>query len=260
MSDGLQVENGNFTRIVNPLIDRLLLIPFKGCELAVALFIIRKTYGYHKTQDEISLQQICKGINKSKPTVLVALKNLQLVKLALLVKQGNTKGDCNIWKINKYHDTWELVKLAYLVTRKRGAGKASVTESGNAGVTYKRKKKYNTKERERRKTPHKVSFENTSQEIPEIIKLFEVINPSVSKFYGNKSQRAAVERLLEKHGREKLESIINFLPKSNMITWFKITTPCQLEDRMGELIATMQQKKLQAQETKSKSAANVAFN
>ena len=142
----LQVENGNYTRIVNPLIENLVKIPFKGCELAVALFIIRKTYGYNKTQDEISLSQFCIGLNRSKQTIVTALHNLQLVKVARLVKRGTSKKSSNCWRINKYHDTWELVNMARLVQRKRGT---SLTEALKLVQTARHTKdntKYNTKD------------------------------------------------------------------------------------------------------------------
>ena len=84
-----QVENGNFTRVINPLMEELIKIPFRGCELALAIFIIRKTYGFNKTEDQISLSQFCSGINRSKPSVVLGLKNLQLVKVVLLVSKGN---------------------------------------------------------------------------------------------------------------------------------------------------------------------------
>lgn len=124
----LQIENGSYTRIVNPLIENLIKVPFKGCELAVILFIIRKTYGYNKTQDELSISQIMSGVNRSRQTVVTALKNLQLVNMARLVKRGNTKGDCNIWAINKYYTTWNLVNMARLVKRN---DKPSLTERLN---------------------------------------------------------------------------------------------------------------------------------
>src|SRR3990167_8533895 len=122
----LQVENGNFTRIINPVIESLTKIPFKGCELAIALYIIRKTWGYNKTEDAIPLSQFCEETQRSRQTIVVALKNLQLVNIARLVKRGDSIKQANIWKINKYIDTWELVKLARLVKRKRGT---SLTEA-----------------------------------------------------------------------------------------------------------------------------------
>ncbi len=110
-----QIENGNYTRILNSIIDNLFKIPFKGCEFEVAMFIIRKTYGFNKTEDEISLTQFCYNLNRSKPSIVKALKNLQLVNIVLLVKQGDSKKCSNLWKFNKYHPTWELVKVAKLV-------------------------------------------------------------------------------------------------------------------------------------------------
>jgi len=110
-----QIENGNFTRILNSIIDNLFKIPFKGCEFEVAMFIIRKTYGFNKTEDQISLSQFCCGLNRSRPSIVKALKNLQLVNIVLLVKQGNSKKCSNLWKFNKYNPTWQLVKIAKLV-------------------------------------------------------------------------------------------------------------------------------------------------
>lgn len=124
----LQIENGNFTRIINPLIEQLIKIPFKGCELAVALFIIRRTYGFQKKQDEISLTQFQKGLERSRQTIVTALKNLRLVNVARLVKRGSVKNDGNVWEINKYYDTWKLVNVARLVKRN---AKPSLTERLN---------------------------------------------------------------------------------------------------------------------------------
>lgn len=142
----LQVENGNFTRIVNPLIENLIKVPFKGCELAVALFIIRKTYGYQKKEDEISLSQICKGVDRSRPTVVKALENLKLVNIAKLVRIGDSKKRSNIWGINKYSRDWKLVNIAKLVKTTRATSKDGYTLTSKDGLTHKRKKETYTKE------------------------------------------------------------------------------------------------------------------
>lgn len=120
MKDNLQVENGGYLRIVNPLFDRLIQVHFKGCELNVAMFIIRKTYGFNKTEDEISISQIMKGVNRTRQTVVTALKNLQLVNIVRLVKRGNSINSSNVYGINKYSDSWQLVNTARLVKRNRG--------------------------------------------------------------------------------------------------------------------------------------------
>ena len=70
-------------------------------------------------------------------------------------------------------------------------------------------------------------------EIPEIIKLFEEVNPTIQRMYGNTSQRAAVKRMLTRFGREKLEEMIKSLTKINAQKyWPKSTTPCQLENNI----------------------------
>jgi phage replication O-like protein O len=145
MNKDLQVENGNFTRIVNPLIEELITVPFKGCELAVALFIIRKTYGFQKKQDEISLTQFEIGLKRTRPSIVKALKNLQLVNIVKLVKRGDSKNCSNIWEINKYATTWELVSGVKLVKRKQSTSKAEAPQLVKP-VIHTKETKENTKE------------------------------------------------------------------------------------------------------------------
>jgi len=79
----------------------------------------------------------------------------------------------------------------------------------------------------------KVIADKSAGEIPEIIKLFEEVNPLIGKMYGNKTQRAAVQRMLKVFGREKLEDMINALPAINSKQYYpKSTTPCQLENNI----------------------------
>lgn len=81
-------------------------------------------------------------------------------------------------------------------------------------------------------------------EVSEIIKLFEEINPSVKKMYANKTQREACKNLIEKHGFEQLKAIISLLPKTNTMKYAPtITTPLQLEDKLAQLMAFIQKEK-----------------
>lgn len=86
--------------------------------------------------------------------------------------------------------------------------------------------------------------EQSSQEIAEIINLFKEVNPSYSKFFSNKTQRASVARLLTSQGKEKLIKIIALLPKTNVMKYMpNITTPVQLEDKIGQLASQLQKYK-----------------
>ena len=82
-----------------------------------------------------------------------------------------------------------------------------------------------------------------SSQIPVIIDLFKEINPSYKKWFGNKTQRSACERMLKVHGIEKLTKIIPFLKVSNKERFCAIaTTPLQLEDKYAQIEAFWQKK------------------
>lgn len=76
------------------------------------------------------------------------------------------------------------------------------------------------------------------KETNEIISLFKAVNPSFEQLFARSPQRQATARLLAKFGAEKLTEIINFLPRCNSKKYAPtITTPLQLENKMGELAA-----------------------
>ncbi len=162
--EDLQVENGNFTRIVNPLIEHLIKIPFRGCELALALLLIRQTYGYHKTEDSISLSQICDKLKRGRPTVVKALKNLILLNIVVkTVKPHST----NTLAINKYFDTWRVVNTVKLVKTRVWGGKHGLTKTGKDGLTNKRKKETNTKENTASQAPPTFNLEEYLKKMEE---------------------------------------------------------------------------------------------
>jgi len=78
-------------------------------------------------------------------------------------------------------------------------------------------------------------------DINPLIELFKEVNPSYERLFGNTTQRSAMERMLKKYGREKIEQIIKFLPKIFGKPYSPvITTPYLLEQKMANLIAYMQ--------------------
>lgn len=111
-----QKENG-YTPIANEILEKLIASNLNGTEIAVVLFILRKTYGYAKKQDEISISQFLSAIPVTKTSLCSALRNLQLVKIIKLVKKGNSLKSSNLWAFNKDYDTWQLVKKSKLVKK-----------------------------------------------------------------------------------------------------------------------------------------------
>jgi len=73
--------------------------------------------------------------------------------------------------------------------------------------------------------------------INEIIKLFEPINPSYKQLFANKTERAAIERMIKNMGEKKLVATINALPDILSKKYApRISRPTQLENKLGELI------------------------
>ena len=67
---------------------------------------------------------------------------------------------------------------------------------------------------------------------------FKKVNPSYEKLFSNKTQRKAIKNLVDKLGPEKLEKLIDFLPAIFGKPYApRITTPYQLEEKLGDLIA-----------------------
>jgi len=92
---------------------------------------------------------------------------------------------------------------------------------------------------------------NSPNEINDIISLFKEINPSYERLYKNKTERDCVARLLGKGGREKLEEIIAYVAVANKKPYAPtITTPYQLEVKMGDLMAFYEKDKEKSNKNK----------
>ena len=69
-----------------------------------------------------------------------------------------------------------------------------------------------------------------------VIDSFEDTNPSYRKWYGNTTQRGAIQRMIDTHGLERLLKAIKILPSIKGKQYFPtITTPVQLEDKWASL-------------------------
>lgn len=106
-----QKENGN-TGISNELLEQFLLFDFPSASpIKIWLFISRKTYGYQKKTDYLSLTQIERATHLSRPTVVQSLQ--WLVKACLLVKGAKSQKG-TVYGLNKDYEQW-VVNTALLV-------------------------------------------------------------------------------------------------------------------------------------------------
>lgn len=82
--------------------------------------------------------------------------------------------------------------------------------------------------------------------VNEAINLFKDVNPNYRVLYARPPQRAALTRLIEINGFEKLSKVIGILPQSNKIPYLPtITTPIQLEERWAALESGLVRKKVE---------------
>lgn len=81
-------------------------------------------------------------------------------------------------------------------------------------------------------------------EINSLIALFESVNPSYKKFFFNKTERSSLERMVYEHGEEKIRKLIGVLSQTNQEQYAPmITSPYQLESKIGSLLYFLQRKK-----------------
>lgn len=212
-----QTENG-FTKLANELLEHLSTVQMSGSEWQYVMCIIRKTYGYQKKEDWITNSQVVIATGLKKERVSEA-------KSRLLARKIVTENRNKI-SLQKDWEQWvELRKSVSFDTEKR---------NNRYGKAYTQKKKETiTKEISTQGVQISNFMENL---IPEVIKLFEVVDPKNKTYYGNKTQRGACQFLLDEYGLEEIKKRTEVLPKTNGMAFFpNITTPCQLRDKWVQL-------------------------
>ena len=136
-----QLENG-FTKISNEILEALVKTALLGAEFRVIYFIIRKTYGWAKKRDIISLTQFEKGTSLSRLTIIKTIKNL--VTRNMLVKTAIPHNRV-AYNFQKDHEKW-VVNTAILVKHTQGS-KHRLTTLVNTAIPKVVKTAIHTKEK-----------------------------------------------------------------------------------------------------------------
>jgi len=213
-----QLQNG-FTRIANEILEQLSFVQMSGSEWQFVMCLFRKTYGFNKSEDWITGSQIVLMTGLKKERVSEAKRRLLARKIVTEKR--------NKISFNKDYEKWaELRKNVTVVTEKRN-------KMLRKSVNTKDNKETITKDTSRQGLQEKIFMEN---QIPEVIKLFESVDPKNKTYYGNKTQRSACEFLLAEYGLDEIKKRIDVIPKTNGMQFFpNITTPCQLRDKWVQL-------------------------
>lgn len=120
-----QLENG-YVKIANEIMEAMICRPelMRGALFPVIAVVWRKTYGWNKKEDAISISQFVEMTGYSKRSIIYAIQELE-AKNVLHIKR-NTSGllkDTNIISFNKNYNEWLTDKSAPQVEKNRGSAK-----------------------------------------------------------------------------------------------------------------------------------------
>lgn len=100
----IQVEQGNFTRIHNTILERLAITKLSGTEFRCLLYLLRQTYGYGKKEDRIGLTQWAKNTGMQRQNVWEVLNSLKEKHIIYVIDNGPKRAQT--WGFNKYFEQW----------------------------------------------------------------------------------------------------------------------------------------------------------
>lgn len=114
-----QIENGHVD-IANEIAEHLCGYRISGEEWMVLWVIIRKTYGWRKKEDRISLSQFAKVTGLKRQTASRAINKLASKKIIGVIK--NDDSGINVYCFNKHFDEWGVSSKKITVSSKKIRG------------------------------------------------------------------------------------------------------------------------------------------
>ena len=217
-----QKENG-YTPIASEILEHLVKLPLSAAELRVLLWVFRKTYGWNKKEDLISLTQFEQATKMSRPTVVRALKNLVI--RGILVKTPKLA-----YMVEKDWEKW-VVKTPKLVKFGNHLGLDALTKSGLDALTH------NSNKHIQKKRQPTVAEDATleGKQINHLLaEFYKTINPLIS--FKNNTQRDAALEIIKKFGFEEAIDITRYAISVQGDKFApRITTPLKLKEKYADL-------------------------
>lgn len=103
---GIQIEDGNWSRLHNHIWEALATAPLSGAEFRCLMHLFRQTYGWRKKQDTISIGQWQKATGLPRRSVIRTIQGLLAKNIIFRIDNGAYKTPT--WGFNKYVETWNL--------------------------------------------------------------------------------------------------------------------------------------------------------
>jgi len=162
-----QLEDGYF-KIANDIYDALCRTRIPGEARQVFDFIIRKTYGFRKKTDMISLSQFANGTGLKKPNILRAINKLRAINIVIIQKDN---ANANIFSINKDFDSWKPLSKKITLSKKI----ISVIQKDN-GVIQKDKNRYPKRYPQNTVLKDNITKDNTTKNKELLKKAHEILD------------------------------------------------------------------------------------
>lgn len=220
----------NFTQTPNIFFDEIM--PTLGhAETKCLLYIFRRTYGFQKDSDKISLtqfesgmknregEQLDSGTGLKRKSIYQALESLAQKGIVIVDRSEN---------INRY-SLYLDYKVGTQSTQTRCVKKPEVGTQGNI-----QKKE---KESIQKKDTKEALVEKKLTPIQLFINELEPLNPvGYTKWFSNTTQRKNVELLMKKFTIPKIRNIVTFISLNRDKNFFpSISTPMQLVDKLPQV-------------------------
>jgi phage replication O-like protein O len=132
-----QKENG-YTSIANEIMDALISYRLPGEQRQILDSIFRKTYGFNKKIDAISLSQFVEMTGLKKPAVIRAIKGLLSKKIISVIKKDNVPA--HVYGFNKNYEQWKPLSKKITLSKKI----ISVIKKDNPSLSFLSTTKDNT--------------------------------------------------------------------------------------------------------------------
>lgn len=220
-----QLENG-YTSIANDILEHLCRTRINGEARQILDFIIRKTYGYKKKFDFISLSQFVEFTGLKKNTICRGINKLRAMNLLFITQKENAVA--NLYEFNKNFDEWKPLPKKGTLPKKR----IVVTQKGNNHSPKRdiQKKKANiTKERRRVTDQDRRLAELFVEQIKQNIPQFK--EPNIEQWAGE------LNKIVRIDGRtyEQVEWLIKWAQKDSF--WqANILSPAKLRKQFDRLV------------------------
>ena len=233
----------NFTQIPNIILDEYI-SELGHAEIKVLLYICRRTYGFQKGSDKISLTQFEKGITSAngeqldhgtglgRKAIISALNTLS--EKGLIVKNDEKNINSFSMQLVSLGNHTSVVKIPELVSLRHPQKKEKESIQKKDITTGKL-----VTEKEKTVTENSATVTEKSvinNEISEVISLMEKVDPKNKTYYGNKTQRSACKFLIETYSFDNVVKVVNLLPQTNTQEYFpRITSPYELQEKWQKL-------------------------